>query len=434
MIIEFSIENFGSIKDRQTLSFEASKSTNLASQYILDGPDGLRLLKMAMIYGANASGKTTVLKALNFLRGLVISPLDKKTDELSFEPFLFDPVTSKANSKLDIEFVQKGLRYKYYVEFNKMAVVAEQLDYYNPTKRNVYKRSTDLDNQFSSIIIGGKINKDKTFEKVLTANTLWNNTVLGGFLKTNLRNIELTEAQAWFSEYLRQIVLTHTELDGYVSRRIAEGKIRKNDVIEIIKKADFQISDILVQEEDKDLPEGFLDFLEREGLDKELERIKSKGKITTLNVDFEHTVNGKPYHLPFEMESQGTKRYYGFAGLLAEMIKGEMAFPVDELESSLHPDLYMHFILSFLMNVKKSQLLFTTHNREILNNRDIFRDDAIWFAGKNEDCATEIYSLSDFDSSVIRDTSNVYNAYKIGKLGGVPNLGDYYIELSDEAN
>ena len=85
-----------------------------------------------------------------------------------------------------------------------------------------------------------------------------------------------------------------------------------------------------------------------------------------------------------------------------------------------------------MVNSKKSQIIATTHNREILNNKDIFRNDAIWFTDKTETCSTELYSLSDFDSSIIRDTSNVYNAYKIGKLGGVPNLGDYYIDISNE--
>ncbi len=104
-------------------------------------------------------------------------------------------------------------------------------------------------------------------------------------------------------------------------------------------------------------------------------------------------------------------------------------FPIDELESSLHPDLYIHFILSFLLNSNKSQVIATTHNREILDNKDIFRNDSIWFTDKSETCATELYSLADFDSSVVRDTSNILNAYKSGKLKAVPNLGDYYIDL-----
>jgi AAA15 family ATPase/GTPase len=108
-------------------------------------------------------------------------------------------------------------------------------------------------------------------------------------------------------------------------------------------------------------------------------------------------------------------------------------FSIDELESSLHPDLYIHFLMTYLVNSKKSQLLATTHNREILNNKDIFRNDAIWFTDKNEYNATELYSLADFDSKTIRkDISSVYNAYKIGKLGGVPHLGDYYLDITHE--
>jgi AAA15 family ATPase/GTPase len=140
-------------------------------------------------------------------------------------------------------------------------------------------------------------------------------------------------------------------------------------------------------------------------------------------------VNEVKYSLPIELESQGTRRYYGFAGLLALLIKKSTAFPIDELESSLHPDLYIHFILSFLLNSKQSQIIATTHNREILDNKDIFRNDAIWFTDKNENCSTEIYSLADFDSSIVRNTTNILNVYKSGKLRGTPNLSDYFIDL-----
>ena len=96
----------------------------------------------------------------------------------------------------------------------------------------------------------------------------------------------------------------------------------------------------------------------------------------------------------------------------------------------MHPDLYLHFILSFLLNSKTSQIVATTHNREILDNKDIFRNDAIWFTDKQESSSTELYSLADFDSSVIRNTTNVFNAYKSGKLNGTPNLGDTFIDLN----
>ncbi|WP_339699408.1 ATP-binding protein [uncultured Roseivirga sp.] len=430
MIINFSIQNFGSVKDKQTLTFEADKSEHLESSYIIN-TNGLRLLKMALIYGANASGKTTILKALEFLRDIVLEPETKKTDELDFQPFLFDSETPKQNSILSIEFLANDTRYYYEVEFFKKAIVNEVLNFYNPNKANVFKRSTDLNHQYTEIKFGSKIKLDKTIEKNLEANTLWNNTVLGGFLKTNVDIKELKEAVEWFKNYLRPLIYTKTQLEGFVTSKIDKSELSKHDVINILKKADFHISDIVIQEEEKEMPNGFIDFLKKQLKDSpdQIKRIEEKGKVTSVNIEFEHTVNEAKYTLPIEMESQGTRRFYGFAGLLALLIKNSTAFPIDELESSLHPDLYIHFILSFLLNTNKSQLIATTHNREILDNKDVFRNDAIWFTDKNENCSTELYSLDDFDSSIVRNTTNILNAYKSGKLKATPNLGDNFIDL-----
>ena len=435
MIVNFSVQNFGSIKDKQTLSFEADKSTHLEDHFIISAAGGLRLLKLALIYGANASGKTTILKAMEFLRDLVLEPAEKKTDNLEFSPFLFDSETPKQNSIISIDFIQNEVRYLYEVEFNKNATVKEELNFFK-NKANIFKRTTDANKQFTEITFGGKIKKDKTFEKTLESNTLWNNTVLGGFLKTNIELKELKEATDWFKDYLKPLIYTRTELEGYVTSRINKTEIEKNLVVSILKKADFNISDIVIQAEEKDVPVGFLDFLEKQikAPEERIKELKNKGKFTIDKLEFEHTVDNEKYSLPFEFESQGTRRYYGFAGLLSLLIKNSVAFPIDELEASLHPELYIHFLLSFLINSKKSQIIATTHNREILTNKDIFRNDAIWFTDKSETCATELYSLSDFDSSVVRDTSNIFNAYKTGKLGGTPNLGDYYINIDDEEN
>lgn len=407
MIINFSVQNFGSIKDKQTLSFEADKSTHLENHYIINATGGLRLLKLALIYGANASGKTTVLKAIEFLRDLVLEPAEKKTDNLEFSPFLFDSETPKQNTIISIDFIQNEVRYFYEVELNKNAILREELNFYHPNKANVFKRTTNIDKQFTEITFGSKIKKDKIIEKILEANTLWNNTVLGGFLKTNIDIKELKEVTDWFEECLAPIVLTNTAVDDYITNQIESSNINKKNVVPILKKADFNISDIVINKEEK-------------------------RKITSLNIEFEHTVNQVAYSLPIKMESQGTKRFYGFAGLLSLLIKHFVVIPIDELEASLHPELYIHFLLSFLINSKKSQLIATTHNREILSNKDIFRNDAIWFTDKSENSATELYSLSEFDTSLVRGKSNTFNAYKTGKLGGIPKLGDYYINIDDE--
>ena len=431
MITNFSVQNFGSFKDKQTLSFEADKSTHLEDTYIVN-VGGQRILKLALIYGANATGKTTILKALDFLRDIVLEPESKKTDELDFNPFLFDPNTPKQNSIISIEFFQNDIKYFYQVEFFKKAIVSEELYFYNPKKANLYKRKTNLTNQFTEITFGSKISKDKTFEKNLEANTLWNNTVLGGFLKTNIDFKELQEIIDWFKNYLRPLVYTRTELEGFVTSRISENEISKSDVVTILKKADFNISDIVIEEAEEKIPDGLIEFLKKQvkAPSDKIKELEEKGKITSINIEFEHTVNSTKYTLPLEYESQGTRRYYGFAGLLALLIKNPTVFPIDELEASLHPDLYLHFILSFLLNSKKSQIIATTHNREILDNKDVFRNDAIWFTDKQESCSTELYSLTDFDSSVVRNTTNILNAYKSGKLSGTPNLGDTFIDLN----
>lgn len=429
MIISFSIQNFGPIKDKQTLSFEADKSIHLEDAYIIK-VGNIRLLKLALIYGANASGKTTILEALNFLRGLVLYPEDKKTDMLDFEPFLFDTKNPNEPSLLSIEFLQKGIKYSYEVKFIKKAIVSEELNLYNPRKANLYKRTTNMSNQFTQITFGSTIKIDKSFEKTLAANTLWNNTVLGGYLKTNIDFKELQNVVEWFRSYLKPIISNRTSLEDYVTSFINLGKIDKKSVIGVLKKADFHISDIKIYEEEAEIPDSIFEFLK-----KQAEESKSKTKSTdvqkkikTVNIEFEHTVNNAKYSLPFELESSGTRRYYGFAGLLTQLLNEPTLLSIDELESSLHPDLYEHFLISFLMNSKESQIIASTHYRDILNNKNIFRNDAIWFTDKNENCATELYSLADFDSSVVRDTSNVLNAYKSGKLGATPNTGDYFIE------
>lgn len=433
MIINFNIQNFGSVKDKQTLSFEATKSQHLEDYYIINN-NGLRLLKLGLIYGANASGKTTILKALKFLRDVVLEPEEKKTEPLDFKPFLFNKISMVQNSILSISFIQMEIKYFYEVEFNQKAIIREELNYGNRKKANVYRRTTNVEKQFTEIEFARTIKKDKTFIKTLESNTLWNNTVLGGYLKTNIEIKELKDVTDWFSNYLKPLIFTTTELDGYVTSRIDKSEIDKEDVINILKKADFNITDILIHKEEKDIPDALIEFLENQikASSDAVSELKNKGKITSINLEFEHTIDSNKFTLPFKMESQGTKRFFSFAGILSLLIKNSIAFPIDEIESSLHPDLFIHFLLSFLVSSKKSQLIATTHNREILMNKDIFRNDAIWITEKTDKCSTVLYSFSDFDSSVIRDTSNIYNAYKTGKLGGIPNLGDNYITISNE--
>ncbi len=409
MIINFSVENFGSIKEKQTLSFLANKSDHLEDYYIIEPIKGLRLNKLALIYGANASGKTTVLKALDFLRKICTEPFDKKTEKFDFEPFLFDEDTPNQNTKFELEFVQNGIRYFYEVELNKNCIVNEKLYNFNPNKAVVFERTTDEQKELTSVKFGSKIAKRKSLEENLETFTLWNNTILGGFLKGNIDFFELKNASDWFVDVMLRLILPNEDLSDVFLSTLNENEEYLKVFLTFFKKSDFNIKSL------------------------KFENKKLITKLNKENIEIIHIVNNNEYILKFDKESLGTQKYFTLVGLLIFAIFSDVILYIDELESSLHPDLYIHFLMFYIVNSKsESQLIATTHNREILNNRDIFRDDAIWFTDKNENSATELYSLADFDSSVVRDTTNVLNAYKSGKLGGVPNLGDYYIDLENE--
>ena len=127
MIIDFSIENFASIREKQILSFVAKKNIHHLADYYTVSLAGYKLLKVALIYGANASGKTTVLKALDFLQKLVCLPKRSKTDGIGVRPFLMDEVSRKQNTVFEIRFIQQGQDYYYRIEFNAACIVNEVL-------------------------------------------------------------------------------------------------------------------------------------------------------------------------------------------------------------------------------------------------------------------------------------------------------------------
>jgi len=423
MIINFSVQNFGCIKDKVTLSFEATKSSDLEDYYIIEPKKGLRLLKLGLIYGPNASGKTTILQALDFLRNIVLFPYPVKTLDFNFQPFLFDENTPVENTFFSLEFIQKKVKYLYEVELNQRAVIAEKLYFYKPNKALVYKRQTDTDKQLSSIQFGSKIKLNGNYQLALMGNTLWNNTVFGGYLKTNFESLEMQEVITWFDIKLEQLIDTKTDskLLAQILKKVENKELNKENILAFLNKADFHIKDFKVVKKER----------------KNSFRIRGKSSdekfIDDMDISIFHSngQNNNVYPLDYFLESQGTQRYFQFAGLLDLLLTKQFILSIDEIATSLHPDLIEHFLLTFLVNSTESQLIATTHHRELLMKKDILRKDAIWFTEKKPDGSADLFSLADFDSSVIRDTTSIYNAYKAGKLGAIPNLSDYYIELAN---
>jgi AAA15 family ATPase/GTPase len=432
MILEFQIENFGPIKERQTLSFEATKDTTLDDYYCVEVSPGVRVLKLGILYGPNASGKTTFIKAfeflvaklildrLNFIRSRMYPP--QKDDKLDFLPFQFNEKSSHYPSFFQLVFYVYGVRYTYSITFNQDFILEETL-HYSPNGRlaEVYIRTTDTERKLSKIKFGSTIEIDKYQHIQLEGNTLSNVTVLGAIGRTNVNIEPLSTIRNWFREFVSPSIYPRMNLDSWTTIRISNDSDRfdenyksefKKTVVEIIKKADVQISDV---------------------------EVKKEVNLRRYKITFNHQVidnqgNKNTYHLDYDNESMGTQRYYGLSGALAIMLSQPTFLAIDELESSLHPELMKHFIMTFLANSTQSQMLVTTHNLSFLDDPDILRKDAIWFTEKQNDGATKLYSLSDFDTKTIRKGTSILNAYKIGKFGAIPNLGSIYLEKSTPKN
>jgi AAA15 family ATPase/GTPase len=432
MIIEFSVTNFGSIREKQTLSFEATKDNTLADYYIVEPIPKLRLLKLAMIFGPNASGKSTVLKALDFLRGLIIKPAQNNSDRILFEPFLLDSDSDEKNSIMELSFVQDGIKYRYNLEFNQKYIFSETL-FHSPNGREgkFFERKTNVENQTVDIKYSGKEGDSKNRLK-LEGLTLWNNTVLGTFSKANIDFDELKIVYNWFDSYLMQMVTPKTNLLGWTTNRIDSSEKLKTEVTKLLKFADIQINKIDISKEEVELDENQIKALMESPLGNDLKSIGLfDRKLKQVKTEFSHIGKDRQnkdisVFFPQQFESDGTLRYYGLGGVLATIVAEPKVIAIDEFESSLHPDLVQNYILRFLVQSKQSQLLVTTHNIDFLGEQDVIRRDGVWFTQKNENGATELYSAADFDTSVIRKSSSLLNIYQAGRLGAKPNLGSIF--------
>lgn len=439
MIVEFSIKNFGSIKDRQTLSMVASKDVTLESYYV-SKVAGVRLMKMAILYGPNASGKTTVLKALDFLRDLVVNTKKNtdKFDQIKFKPFQFDSVSKQDVSEIYLDFIQKNQRFQYKVAFMQTHIVSEQLDFYRTEKKPalLYSRTTDAAKQLSKVQFGEKSGVKSKDAALIEGNTIWNDTVLRAFSRTNVDIPLLRAATEWFKETLMPIVTPNTKLTSWAGGRLMESPELRATVLELIAKADFQISNFEIKNDEIEMRSEKATHIRTllksivSNPDEVLEN--SLVKVNKMDVVFQHKIMDpdgieKEFELSDDDQSHGTMRFFGLSTLLSVAINNSRVLNIDELDTSLHPELMKHFILIALANTQNAQIIFTTHNILLLSERDILRNDAIWFTEKQGDGSTELYSAADFGSTTLRSDGSIINAYKQGRLGARPDPGSIFL-------
>lgn len=430
MILELRIKNFLSFREEQILSFEASTDKDYESQYCIEVKEGVKLLKLGIIYGANASGKTNVLKALDFIRDFIINQKKDKSVQTGHIPFLFDEKSEHDSGEFLLSFYINKIKYIYTLVIDKRIVHHEKLVYYPSIQPAIFfERNFDTTKEKSIVTFGKTINLSISDKKVIEGLTINNSSVFSAFAKANVEKSAFDEIYNWFKDNFMKIVRPNTDLFGWTSSRVEKNEKCKDFVLEVLQKADFNISSIQIKEEeiaiDNELESKILDS----NLPTELkEQVIQKGILKAKDISFIHKTELIEKTLPRFLESNGTIRYYGLGGILNKLLSNNSFLLIDELENSLHYELVSHFIKSFLLNSENSQLLFTTHDINLLNE-DFLRRDSVWFVNKNKFGASEIYSLLDFK---LHKNLSPFNAYKVGKLGAKPEFGDMILSKHDK--
>jgi AAA15 family ATPase/GTPase len=394
MIQEFSIENTLSIKTRQTISFEAADDTD---DLHCINVGGKKLLKLAAIYGANASGKSNVIKAFDFYMDFILNSFTKlKPRELiPFTPFKFDEGIANAPGSFEIVFYIDPYWFTYKIQLDAHYIHYEGLFFEkNGHSNHLFIRQVEnvTDNKANYVWVWSA-DFPKDIQDMIQKSTRANATFLSTAAQFNNEHLESIH---WHLEEL--ISVLNDSYFGYTTGllvNINKNNLQTQDIIDMLKKASIENVDNIVVDYKNDLDYEIL---------------------------FSHKYE-KNYLLPYLSESKGTRQIFELIGPLWDSINSEKNLFIDEIEASLHNDLLEFFITTFLNNSEKSQLLFTTHNQDLLDS-DLLVDDEVWFVQKDKTGGSELYSLIEFQD--IPPNVSRRGLYKAGTFGAKPFITDYF--------
>lgn len=433
MIAEFNIENFFSIKSAQKISFEPSADTFMSDEYSTEVKEGVRLLKIGIIYGANASGKTNVLNAIEFFRMLVLRMPKDRNEKTGVVPFMLDDTSRNETTKMSMVFYINQSKYILSFELDENYIYSESLIVYDsirPTR--LYNRSYDAATDSSIIDFGPNLKMTRKSQDVISGNTINNCSVLAAFGKSNVERTRLNDVYDYFAKQVKDVLAPGMSLSRYVKAQLdkdEKGDLKKF-ILNLLKASDFNIEDVVLHEEEELITPELEQLIQNAPIGKEAkDEMLRKGKITNAELTFKHRVGDKIYDLSEEYESNGTMRFLGMAVILNFLLKTNRFVPIDEVETSIHYELLAYFLKVFLANSNGTcQMLLTTHDINLLNE-DFIRRDTIWFTDKDELGETKIVRLS---SLGLHKNLSPYNAYKQGKLVKLPFIGSQYIDLNVE--
>ncbi len=415
MLIEFTVKNFRSIREAQTLSLVKGKSNEFQATHSFQppSPGALPLLRSCAIYGPNAAGKSNFIKGLGVMRSFVVESATAKQlgDEIPVTPFLFDDQDAKCPTDFEIVFINEGVRYQYGFSATVERVWDEWLLAYPKGRpQRWFRRVYDADTETYNWEMGsGLAGKKHLWQESTRANALFVSTAV------QLNSEQLKPVYDWFREKLRI-----TNIRGWspaVTASLYSEIQFKSDINEFLRAADLEIQDVNINTkkfDSGDLPDDMPDVLK-------LELISELKGAEVFDIKTIHQKNGGgTCQLEFDEESDGTQKLFSFAGPWLDSLANGYVLVIDELHDNFHPAI-VRFLVSLFHNTEKNpenaQLVFTTHETSILS-QDVFRRDQIWFCEKDQYQATSLYSLSDF--SVRKKHENLERSYLSGRYGALP--------------
>jgi AAA15 family ATPase/GTPase len=431
MLIEFKVGNFLSFKEVVTLSMVASSDREHEETNTIPVNDKLKLLKNAVLYGANAGGKSNLIKAIAFMKDFVLSSSkESSTDKISVKKFRLSTETENEPSTFEITFMIENIRYRYGFQADNEQVHSEWL-FYVPTIREATLFTREKD----KIKLGEAFKEGKGLESKTRPNALFLSVVDQFNGQTSGKIIK------WFSKL---IIISGIDDSGLEMRAIEKLKEKKfkDFTKKLLKIADMAIQDIQKEELQIDkenlqnLPEKMPPELKKRLIENEVGIIK----ISTAHQKYDRDnkpVSEEKFDL-FENESTGTQALFAFSAPIYDALLNDRILFIDELTSKLHP-LLTRALIEIFNNAKqgkngkpgsKGQLIFTCHDTNILTNQ-FFRRDQIWFTQKDKYGATELYSLDEYK---VRKDASFNKDYIMGKYGAIPFIGDIESLFEDCTN
>ena len=425
MIQEIKIKNFRSFKDEVTFSFEASNDKFAEDSQVVQINENTRLLRFAIIYGYNASGKSNLLDVFEFLYDFWFykpKDMDVKTGTI---PFKLDKSSPTEPTKIELVFYVEDTKYSYLLELDEHQVYLEKLSYYKsvqPTK--LFERR--LENGQSVIDFNLKISN--IVKEKITVECLKNMSFFAARKQANASIPEIDAAMAWMTNKVHQTISPSTNLTKYAQRMTSKDNELITYILGFLREADFNITNFKTDAINQPYPEEVVEMvLSSDKLsEEEKEIIKQVPFKKDFRTDFEHTVENErgveSYILTsgYGEESRGTLRTLGIETALYSIMKENAFVAIDEIETSFHPKLLEKILFEYLRTHSRSQLLVTTHNDGLLDLvDDLIRKDSIWFTEKKKSGVTDLYKLTDFRG--VNRLSSIREAYRNKRFGATMN-------------